>query len=199
MLWLIFFYSVYGFAGPPIWFYTVPSSSMADTLVVGDVFVADTGAYARHGPQRGDVAVFELGRTTYVKRVIGLPGDRIQIEKGQLILNGKAVDRSPASDQPIGDEPAGARLELETLPNGVSYETLDLQAGGSAENTPEYAVPPESYFVLGDNRDNSLDSRHKQMGYIARGQFVGRAITLLFSISRETGELRSGRFLQPIR
>lgn len=198
MFWFIFFYSVYGFAGPPIWFYNVPSGSMADTLLVGDVFVANTDAYAGNDPQRGDVAVFELGPTTYVKRVIGLPGDRIQIVKGQLIINGKPVDRSEASDRPIGGEPPEARLELETLPNGVRYETLDLQASGFADNTSEYSVPPESYFVLGDNRDNSLDSRHKQIGYIPRNQFVGRATTLLYSFSRETGEWRGDRFLRPI-
>ena len=72
MLWYIFFYSLFGFAGPPIWSYNVPSSSMADTLIVGDVFLANTYAYATNPPQRGDVAIFEVDHTTYVKRVIGL-------------------------------------------------------------------------------------------------------------------------------
>jgi signal peptidase I len=199
MLWFIFFYSVYGFAGAPIWFYNVPSSSMADTLIVGDVFLANLGAYAAASPQRGDVAVFDLRGTTYVKRVIGLPGDRIEIVKGQLIINGKAVERSLASDHPIGAAPPEARLEVETLPNGVSYETLDLQTDGFSDTTPEYSVPAGSYFVLGDNRDNSLDSRHTQFGYVRRAQFIGRATTLVFSFSGETGELRGDRFLRPIR
>jgi len=198
MFWFIFFYSVYGFAGPPVWLYNVPSSSMADTLLVGDVFLADLEAYAGKNPERGDVAVFDLHGTTYVKRVIGLPGDRVQLVHGQLIINGKPVDRSLANDRPIGDEPPEARLEMETLPNGVRYEALYLQTEGLSENTEEFSVPPESYFVLGDNRDNSVDSRHKQVGYVERDQFVGRAATLLFSVSRETGELRGNRFLRPI-
>ena len=89
MLWLIFAFSVYGFAGPPVWFYNVPSGSMADTLLVGDVFLAAMDAYAGDDPHRGDVAVFERNGTTYVKRVIGLPGDRVQMINGRLVLNCK--------------------------------------------------------------------------------------------------------------
>ena len=199
MLWLIFVFTVYGFAGPPVWFYNVPSGSMADTLIIGDVFLAATDAYAGDDPHRGDVAVFDRNRTIYVKRVIGLPGDRVQMIAGRLILNGKPVDREPASDGLIGDEPPGARLYMETLPNGVRYKTLVLQQPGFLDNTDEFTVPVGHYFVLGDNRDNSLDSRSSQIGFVPLERFVGRATTLLFSLAPDTRELRSDRFLQPIR
>src|SRR4249919_2809369 len=103
MLWLIFAFSYYGFAGPPVWFYNVPSSSMADTLIVGDVFLAAMDAYAQEGPRRGDIAVFEHGGTVYVKRVIGLPGDRVQMVDGEVVLNGKPVERALTADRPIGE------------------------------------------------------------------------------------------------
>jgi len=199
VLWLIFVFCVYGFAGPPVWFYNVPSGSMADTLIVGDVFLASMDAYAVDDPHRGDVAVFERDTTTYVKRVIGLPGDRVQMIDGRLVLNGKAVERKPASDKPIGDEPSGARLYVETLPNGIRYETLELEQQGFLDDTKEFNVPAGHYFVLGDSRDNSLDSRSAQIGFVPRERFVGRAATLLFSLAPETREWRGDRFLQPIR
>jgi signal peptidase I len=198
MLWLIFAFSVYGFAGPPVWFYNVPSGSMADTLLVGDVFLAAMDAYAADDPHRGDVAVFERNGTTYVKRVIGLPGDRVQMINGRLVLNRKPVEREPASDKPISDEPPGARLYVETLPDGARYETLQLEQQGFLDNTKEFRVPAGYYFVLGDNRDNSLDSRSPQVGFVPRERFVGRATTLLFSLTPEDREWRGDRFLQPI-
>jgi signal peptidase I len=199
MLWLVFSFCLYGFAGPPLWFYNVPSSSMADTLLVGDVFLADLDAYAVDGPRRGDVAVFDHRGTTYVKRVIGLPGDHVRMLNGAVVLNGTPVERHLASDAPLPGEPAAARLYVEKLPDGASYETLSLEMHGALDDTQEVAIPPGHFFVLGDNRDNSVDSRLPQIGLVARRELVGRATTLLFSIDRDTGEVRSGRFLQPIR
>ena len=201
MFWYIFFYSVFGFAGPPVWSYNVPSSAMADTLIVGDVFLANTYAYVGKLPQRGDVAVFEVDRTIYVKRVIGLPGDKIQLIGGVLYINGKAVKRVPdglyITKDALGDETKMQRYR-ETLPEGVSHDTLQLDPNGFGKDTPVYEVPSDHLFMMGDNRDNSVDSRHKQIGYVAREQFVGRATLLLFSFSAETGGWHGDRFLQPI-
>src|SRR4051812_5897907 len=138
MLWLIFVASVYGFAGPPIWLYNTPSTSMAETIMIGDVYTADTDIYAHRDPERGEVALFHPhadDATVYVKRVIGLPGDRVQMVDGTLVLNGTPVGREPGAKGPIAEAPADAHRYIETLPNGVRYETLDFEEGGFLDNT----------------------------------------------------------------
>jgi signal peptidase I len=139
-------------------------------------------------PQRGDVIVFKLPKdneTDYIKRLIGLPGDRIQVIGGILHINGVAVPRERVADyvDPTGE--GGGRpvpRYRETLPNGVSYETLDAMDNSIGDDTKEYVVPPGHYFMMGDNRDNSEDSRFlSPVGYVPYENLVGRADLIFFS------------------
>jgi signal peptidase I len=194
--------------------FNIPSGSMKETLLVGDyLFVSKYSyGYSRYSlpygiplftgriwsapPKRGDIAVFKLPRdnsTDYIKRVIGLPGDRIQMKDGVLFINDEAVKREKVADWVTTDR-FGAETRVpryrETLPNGVSYDTLDLDPNGFEDNTEVYEVPPGHYFMMGDNRDNSTDSRVPPtsggVGYVPFENFVGRAEIIFFSV--EDGE-----------
>jgi signal peptidase I len=142
-------------------------------------------------PEQGDVAVFKFTRNTnidYIKRVIGLPGDRIQMKEGVLYINEVAVKKERIEDyyDPNFEGSESARMGLvpqfrETLPNGVQYNVLDYTDVGGADNTMVFVVPPNHYFMMGDNRDNSSDSR-LDVGFVPIENFVGRADILFFSI-----------------
>ncbi len=143
-------------------------------------------------PTRGDVELYNLPSNTeidYIKRVIGLPGDRIQMREGILYINGAAVKKERIED--FVDASGEGRGEpvpqfTETLPNGVQYTVLDTDANGDADNTDEYLVPEGHYFMMGDNRDNSQDSRYlNAVGYVPIENYVGRADIIFFSISPE--------------
>ena len=136
-------------------------------------------------PKRGDVAVFKLPRdntTDYVKRIIGLPGDRIQMRDGVLTINGEAVKKELIGDYSNEDGKAyfghpKIPMYRETLPNGVSYEVLDVNPNGEADNTDEYLVPRGKYFMMGDNRDNSQDSRYLDaVGFVPEENFIGPVV-----------------------
>lgn len=170
----------------------VPSGSMIPTLLVGDYLLVSKFAYAPTfgiEPARGDVIAFLTPKdnaTIYLKRIVGLPGDRIQMKEGQLHINDVAVARQRiedfAGDDPCGGSPAKTKRWRETLPNGVSYETLDCVDNGFYDNTIVYAVPAGRLFVLGDNRDNSVDSRVlREIGYVPRDNVIGRAAMIFFS------------------
>jgi signal peptidase I len=186
--------------------FNIPSGSMKATLLIGDyLFVSKYSyGYSHYSlplspplfpgrvfgsmPERGDVVVFRLPKddsTDYIKRVIGLPGDRIKMIDGMLYINGSAVKRERVSDF-IDDENGGServRRWRETLPNGVTYQTLDLQDNGFLDNTQEYVVPAGHYFMMGDNRDNSTDSRVlSAVGYVPFENLVGKAQIIFFSI-----------------
>lgn len=185
--------------------FSIPSGSMRPTLLEGDYLFVTKWAYgySRHSfpfspnlfsgriwsaePKRGDVVVFKYPpdpSLDYIKRVVGLPGDRIQMIDGVLHINGVAVKREKTGqiDNPdITEERRPVDVYRETLPNGVSFDTLDLTQNGLDDNTREFVVPPASYFMMGDNRDNSADSR--RFGFVPDENLVGRANMIFFSIA----------------
>ncbi len=201
--------------------FNIPAGSMKPTLLVGDyVFVSKYAyGYSRFsfplgivqfdgrifpkGPARGDIAVFRLprdNRVDYIKRVIGLPGDEIQMRDGQLFINGEAVPKTPveAFKDVKSSGTQRAPQYVETLPNGVSYRVLDIVPDGAFDNTSTFRVPDGHYFMIGDNRDNSTDSRLSDVGMVPFENLVGRTDIIFWSNSQH-GESRAERILMPLR
>jgi len=193
--------------------FTIPSASMEPTLLEGDYIIVSkySYGYSHHSipfspklfegrvfsraPQRGDIIVFKLprdGHTDYIKRLIGLPGDRIQVRGGVLYINGKALPRDPLTAQMV-DTGYGFSREverfIETMPNARRYVTYDFGPDGQVDNTPVYIVPEDHYFFMGDNRDNSLDSRvppaEGGVGFVPAENLVGRAQLILLSWDKD--------------
>ena len=212
--------------------FNIPSGSMIPTLLVGDyLFVSKYSyGYSRYSmpfgpnlfsgrifgslPQRGDVAVFKLPRDTrqdYIKRVIGLPGDRVQVRQGQLYLNGTLVPRTSLGPFTVeGDGPRIiARLYRETLPPNRQHQIIEQSDEGMLDNTPEFRVPENHVFAMGDNRDNSLDSRvPNAVGFIPVENLVGRAEFIFFSVDSSAAwwevwawpmAVRWSRIFSPVR
>lgn len=193
--------------------FNVPATSMMPTLLVGDhVFVAKYAyGYSRHSlpfappliagrvmgtmPARGDVVVFRLPKdedVDYVKRVVGLPGDRIKMQDGVLRINGEPVPRERLPDiagsGACGEAGGNARRWRETLPGGASYETLDCIDGSFLDTTNETTVPPGHLYVLGDNRDNSTDSRlTSKFGTVPLENLIGRFGMIYYSLQSGEG------------
>ena len=202
--------------------FSIPSGSMRPTLLEGDYLFVTKWAYgySRYSlpfspplfsgriwggePERGDVVVFKYPpdpSLDYIKRVIGLPGDHIQMREGQLYINGTAVPREKIGQIDNVDITELARpvdIYRETLPNGVSYETLDLSPNSVGDNTREFVVPEGHYFMMGDNRDNSTDSRFS-VGYVPAENLVGRANIIFFSIAGGASPLEIWRWPSEIR
>jgi signal peptidase I len=194
--------------------FTTPSGSMLPTLEIGDTFIASKYAYGysryalppfiyrgvaflpegrilSFAPKRGDVIIFKLPRdpqTDYVKRVIGLPGDRIQMIGGRLYINGAIVEREPIAPYTIAGtlgKPLDAARYIETLPGGSRHEIIEIEGDkGFLANTPVFETPPGNYFAMGDNRDNSTDSRIPPekggVGFVPRDDLVARAERVIF-------------------
>lgn len=212
----------------------IPSSSMKPTLLIGDyIFISKfeygysrytfplgdifnyfSGRKGGSKPERGDIIVFRppsMPDTDYIKRLIGLPGDRVQVINGRLFLNGDPVPTKP--DGVFYDEsPSGTKTDtakaipqyIETLPNGVSYHVLDDKPNGEFDNTPVYIVPEHKYFFMGDNRDNSSDSR-ASVGFVPEENIVGKAKIVFFSneskflrIWEWITSFRSSRFIKNV-
>ena len=188
--------------------FNIPSGSMIPTLLVGDyLFVSKYSyGYSRYSmpfapdlfqgrifgryPDRGDVVVFKFPRdnqTDYIKRIIGLPGDRIQMKAGQLFINGTQVPRVAEGEYTADDDGRRtlAKEYRETLPNGRQHDLLKMTDEGFPNDTIEYKVPENHVFAMGDNRDNSVDSRFQTgqgVGFVPFENLVGRAEFLFFSI-----------------
>ncbi len=193
-----------------LWFepFKIPSGSMYPTLYVGDyLFVSKyTYGYSKHSlpwsiplfegriwadaPKRGDVVVFKYprdNRTDFIKRVIGLPGDKIKIEEGRLYINGQKVKRRQIEDFVMRNDLGIAeryRQYVETLPNGVEHRILEISDHETQDDFVEVEVPQGSYFMMGDNRDRSDDSR-MNVGFVPFENLIGRARFLFFSHNDE--------------
>ena len=194
--------------------FNIPSGSMIPTLVVGDyLFVSKYSyGYSRYSlpfspnlwsgrifaslPQRGDVAVFKVPRdnsTDYIKRIVGLPGDRIQMKAGQLHINGEPAPRRLLGDYTYREFSVMVQVRrfAETLPlstgGGRVHDIVKMNDSGGLNDTPEFRVPADHVFAMGDNRDNSSDSRDPNggVGFIPLENLVGRAEFIFFSVDAQ--------------
>ena len=190
--------------------FTIPSASMEPNLYEGDYIVVSKWSYGYskfssglpinlplgegrvfgRAPNRGDIVVFKLPRDTkidYIKRVIGLPGDKIQVTANKLYINGVPVKDVVVSKSEVADMfgPRPVTQIRETLPNGKSFLTQDFGPGGDLDDTGVYEVPAGHYFMMGDNRDNSIDSRVSPesggVGLVPAANLVGKAQIIMFS------------------
>ena len=207
----------------PFW---IPSSSMKPTLLVGDFLFVNKMAYGysqhscpfsmcsfiqnrifKRDPERGDIVVFRApkGDVDFIKRLVGLPGDKIQMKNNILYINNapllqkengvfkeikeaqgrfKNLPRCKNRPVPIGEECIKDQF-TETMANGRSYNILNIGDDLSLDNTLIFTVPPKMYFFMGDNRDNSGDSRAASVGFVPEKNLIGRATYVVFSSAGE--------------
>lgn len=192
--------------------FRIPSGSMQPTLLVGDYIVVTKWSYGYSRfslsplhfgpsgrifgaePERGDIIVFRPGNAPdkdFIKRLIGLPGDKVQFVGGQVIINDEPVKRERLGPR-LFTEQSGDQVELEawaeTLPNGVTYTTFDRVAQGPGDDTAVYEVPEGHYLMIGDDRDNSSDSRYETggFGFVPHDHLVGKARFVFVSFDETT-------------
>jgi len=165
----------------------VPFTGSCSTFrILPDLIKPGTRVFGAE-PKRGDVAVFRKpndNEVDYIKRVIGLPGDVVQMQHGVVYINGKEVPKKKIDGAKFRDGFRTADIYEETLPNGVTYHVLDSAKDGELDNTAPYKVPEGHYFMMGDNRDNSSDSRVMTpdgVGFVPYENFIGRADIIFFS------------------
>ena len=191
--------------------FTIPSASMEPTLLEGDYIIVSkySYGYSKHSiplsppifngrifwrsPERGDIIVFKLPRdnkTDYIKRLVGLPGDHLQVKHGTLFVNNQAVAQMPQGQTTIdlGGFMTKADVIREKMANGRSYLTYSVDPTQAPENTDVFVVPEGNYFFMGDNRDNSLDSRFPKendgVGFVPAENLEGKAQIILLSWNR---------------
>ena len=185
--------------------FNIPSGSMKPGLLVGDYLFVSKYAYgySRYSfplgiaplsgriwgtePERGDVTVFKApydNKTDFIKRVVGLPGDTIQVRNGRLVINGEIIDREFIANHKVTDRydvMTQLREYRQTLPDGATFSIYEQGDNGPLDNTKIFTVPDGHYFMMGDNRDNSQDSRVGKIGFVPYENLVGRAEFLFFS------------------
>jgi len=192
--------------------FNIPSGSMKPTLLIGDYLFVNKPAYGysrysfpfgmaplegrvwEEEPERGDVIVFKLPSNTYIdyiKRVIGMPGDTVQMRNGRLYLNGDLVPRESLGKKKVWDQYRGEVVMeefTETLPNGVVHKILEETDDRPLDNTEVFTVPEDHYFFMGDNRDNSVDSRAPNgVGFVPAELLVGKADFIFYSTNGYAG------------
>lgn len=211
----------------------IPSGSMKSNLLVGDYLFVSKYAYgySRYSfpfgfdlfegrvldtpPERGDVVVFRLPsnpRIDFIKRVIGLPGDSVQVRDGVVYINGKPLKRDLLDEWGEEDTESGKMVSIprykEQLPEGKNIKILKQYRYGGADNTKLFVVPKGKYFMMGDNRDNSRDSRYEEVGFVPYENLIGRAEVIFFSVDDNFSlmnplswfnSLRFGRFFKHVR
>lgn len=213
--------------------FNIPSGSMIPTLLIGDyLFVSKFSyGYSKHSfplgfdlfsgrvfgsePERGDVIVFKTPKdnsTDFIKRLVALPGERVQIKGGTIFINGKPIERKRVADI-VMDTKCGPNQVVhqyqETTPEGKTYltqklsETCQRYRLSASDDTETFVVPPRHYFFMGDNRDDSADSRvsiaENGVGYVPYENLVGRARVLFFSIDESASYFAPWRWLSEIR
>lgn len=212
--------------------YTIPSSSMEPGLVTGDYVVTSKYTYGwsraslpfdpplfsgrlfGRNPARGDVVLFRLPRDrqqVWVKRLIGLPGDRVQVRNGAIFVNGHGIPQAATGTVSDHDNPTRRVVQVrETLPNDRTWLTYDGGPGSPADDTAVIVVPAGHYLMMGDNRDNSLDGRFPRetgVGLLPAENIVGRAELVVASWRPGAGlfkpwtwlDLQPGRFFKRVR
>lgn len=179
----------------------IPSGSMKPTMLVGDYLFVNKPAYGYSkysfpfgiapiegrvwsgNPKRGDIAVFALPTNTsidYIKRIVALPGETVMVSRGRLFINDELVPREIAIDST--DTDSNVTKYIETLPGGIKHMIYEVSDHEALDNTDIYTVPEGHYFMMGDNRDNSQDSRvSSRVGYVPLENIIGRADFLFFS------------------